>query len=33
VIFAKYAGTLIKGRDGKEFRICKDKDIAAVVEE
>lgn len=33
VIFAKYAGTLIKGRDGKEYRLCKDKDIAAVVEE
>lgn len=33
VIFAKYAGVLIKGRDGNEYRLCKDKDIAAVVEE
>lgn len=31
VIFAKFAGTLIKGRDGREFRLCKDRDIAAVV--
>ena len=33
VIFAKYAGTLIKGVDGKEYRIIKDKDVAAVLEE
>lgn len=31
VIFAKYAGTLITGDDGKEYRICKDKDITAIV--
>lgn len=30
VVFAKYAGNLIQGRDGKEYRLCKDKDIAAV---
>jgi len=33
VIFAKYAGTLVKGADGREYRLCKDKDIAAVLEE
>lgn len=31
VIFAKYAGTLIKGDDGREYRLCKDRDIAAVI--
>lgn len=31
VVFAKYAGTLIKGADGREYRLCKDKDIAAVL--
>lgn len=31
VVFAKYAGTLFKGRDGKEYRIVKDKDVVAVV--
>ncbi|MGE5500696.1 MAG: co-chaperone GroES [Ignavibacteriales bacterium] len=31
VIYAKYGGTLIKGEDGREYRLLKDKDIAAVV--
>lgn len=31
VIFAKYAGTLVDGRDGRTYRLCKDRDIAAVV--
>ena len=31
VIYAKYAGTLIKGDDGREYRLCKDKDVAAVI--
>lgn len=31
VIFAKYAGTLIKGDDGFEYRILKDRDLAAVI--
>lgn len=32
VVFAKYAGNLILGADGREYRLCKDKDIAAVME-
>lgn len=31
VIFAKYAGTLVEGQDGKEYRLCADKDISAVM--
>lgn len=30
VWFAKYAGTLVTGDDGREYRVCKDKDIIAV---
>lgn len=30
VIFAKYAGVLLKGDDGREYRLCKDRDIAAI---
>lgn len=33
VLFAKYAGTLVDGADGREYRICKDKEIVAVLEE
>jgi len=33
VYFAKYAGVEVEGRDGKKFRICKDRDIAAVIQE
>lgn len=32
VWFGRYAGTLIDGRDGKKFRILKDRDIAAVIQ-
>lgn len=31
VIFAKYAGILHKGADGREYRALKDKDIIAVI--
>jgi co-chaperonin GroES (HSP10) len=31
VLFAKYAGVLHKGDDGREYRLCKDKDVAAVI--
>lgn len=30
VIFAKYAGMRVKGQDGEDYLIVKDKDIAAV---
>lgn len=32
VLFAKYAGATVKGRDGKEYRIVNDKDLAAVLD-
>lgn len=31
VLFAKYAGATVKGRDGLEYRICNDKDVCAVI--
>lgn len=31
VIFAKYAGAIVKGRDSVEYRIANDKDIVAVL--
>lgn len=31
VIFSKYAGILIEGEDGREYRLCKDKDVAAII--
>lgn len=31
VWYAKYAGYVVPGDDGKEYRLCNDKDIAAVV--
>lgn len=31
VWFAKYAGYVIKGDDGQEYRLASDKDIAAIV--
>ncbi|WP_165842920.1 co-chaperone GroES [Phenylobacterium deserti] len=31
VWYGRYAGTLIEGRDGKTYRLCKDKDVGAVV--
>ena len=33
VYFAKYAGILVKGRDGREYRMAHDKDVSAVIEE
>lgn len=33
VYFAKYAGILVKGRDDRDYRACKDKDLIAVIEE
>ena len=32
VIFAKYAGLLYKGRDGKEYRMINDKDIRGTLD-
>ncbi len=32
VWFAKYAGYVVKGDDGKEMRLCNDKDIAAIID-
>ena len=31
VYFAKYQGIMVPGEDGKEYRLCNDKDVAAVV--
>lgn len=31
VLFAKYAGAVVKGRDGIDYRIVNDKDVAAVL--
>lgn len=31
VLVSKYAGQLYKGLDGKEYRVCNDKDIAALL--
>ena len=33
VIYAKYAGTTVKGADGVDYRLVNDKDISAVVTE
>lgn len=33
VYFGKYAGYIIKGGNGKEYRLCNDKDICAIIEE
>jgi chaperonin GroES len=30
VLFGRYAGSLIEGADGKTYRICRDKDVAAI---
>lgn len=32
VIIAKYSGALVKGKDGVEYKLIADKDIAAVLE-
>lgn len=31
VMIAKYAGVVAPGADGKEYRLCNDKDICAVI--
>jgi len=31
VLFAKYAGAVVDGKDGKKYRLTNDKDIAAVL--
>lgn len=31
VLFAKYAGAVVKGKDGRDYRIVSDKDICAVL--
>ena len=33
VAIVRYSGTKITGRDGEEYRIVKDKDVLAIVEE
>lgn len=33
VMFAKFAGVVVEGKDGKEYRLLLDKDITAVIEE
>ena len=33
IVFAKYAGSMVKGLNGVEYRIIKDKDILAVQEQ
>lgn len=32
VLFAKFAGAKVTGKDGKEYRLTNDKDVAAVLE-
>jgi len=31
ILFAKYAGAVVKGKDEKNYRIVNDKDVAAVL--
>ncbi len=31
VLFAKFSGATVKGKDGKEYRLANDKDVAAVL--
>jgi chaperonin GroES len=33
VLFGRYAGSLIIGADGQEYRLCRDKDVAGIFEE
>lgn len=33
VLFAKYAGVIVRGKDGKEYRLVNDQDICATIEE
>lgn len=32
VVFARHAGTFVTGKDGKEYRVVKDKDVVGVME-
>jgi chaperonin GroES len=32
VYIGKYAGYIVKGLDGRDYRLCNDKDIAATIE-
>jgi len=32
ILFAKYAGTIVKGLDGRDYRVMKDRDVMAVEE-
>lgn len=32
VWYGRYAGTEVQGRDGRTYRLCKDRDIGAVIE-
>lgn len=32
VLFAKFAGAKVTGKDGIDYRLCKDKDVGAVLE-
>lgn len=31
VVFVKYAGTLVPGKDGRDYRVMNDKDVLAVM--
>jgi chaperonin GroES len=33
VLFGKYAGTTVKGKDGEEYRVLNDKDVIALLDE
>lgn len=33
ILYAKYAGVRVKGKDGKEYVLANDKDICALIEE
>ena len=33
IAFARHAGTFIEGNDGQEYRVIKDKDVVALIEE
>ena len=32
VLFDRYAGSIQKGKDGKDYRLCNDKELGAIVE-
>lgn len=33
IMYAKYAGLVVKAKDGREMRLCNDKDVTAIVTE